>query len=156
MKKGKLLEEKSAYNSYKYTEYEMIKLDSKKDKTEEEPFEENLDKKFDMPLTKQVYNKWVDKNPHFKKKREKNSNFLDSTDKIEEYELLEEDNYELSELQKNEELYYQTVKFEDAKEITIESIKKTDNKDKKIFDLPIINSVYNDWVEKKHREKNPQ
>jgi len=131
--------------------YEIVESEPK----EIEPVEKKTVKKiFDLPLINAVHNDWLEKKLKETKLQETKMKINPQQHKYEivEYEPIEPEPKEIETVETKPDKYeiveYETIGPEPKE---IEPVEKKTVK--KIFDLPLINAVYNDWLEKKLKEK---
>ena len=146
-------------------EYVTVNLDSNESYTQKKVEEEETVEAFDLPLLNAVYNDWSEKNSKVSKMRintqkaRRKQDFLmknleTNFFNIEEFEILGADKESIGpskmKLGESKKIRYEPIVMDIVKkEPSIRTAKK-------VFDLPIINAVHNDWLEKKLLEKNIQ
>jgi len=154
--KEELAEKKS--DDYELVEYITVEINPTQSETiEKETDESPVKQTFGLPLINAVYNEWLEKNlkKHNQKPETSKTLFMQSGEEtikfeIEEYEIIQPESNKIKPNVKQS-IDYKTIKFETKGLKTVE--KETDKRPaKQIFDIPIINQVHNDWLEKKQKE----
>jgi hypothetical protein len=139
---GKILENKTDH--FDYAEYITVNIKpNQKDIEKKRTSNQIAERKFNLPLLNEVYKNWYSKN--LKKISNKSKDIFNKL-VIEEYEPIDTDSYIIKNI-RDSSLENKSIKFI-SNELKPEFEEKENHSREKVFDIPIINQIYNEWHEK--------